>query len=320
MSALKITIPKPCMVSRSTMTDTSVGKYCSNCQKEVIDFSNMPNEELYYFFKNTKEIPCGSFLPSQLNTLIKPTLAPHYYVKIRTHIAAALLLLLMLQASPSIALPLQPVRKEMIGTKPKPNVGGNNVVTITGHVVDDHGKNMQDVEISFGNFAKTTTDSLGKFSFEYNIVTGNGFLIGFAFEGFNSFARNYNSAMGSTHYEVELVKRGIENHNYPIQGGIGMRGEDVIDLILFYNANDIKLNNDLKAQLDELSSQMKAAGDVNIKIITGINKTAKSISVAKQRQKSIISYLVNSKGIGKSRLSVENLDGVDINSVEIIAE
>ncbi|WP_298533693.1 carboxypeptidase-like regulatory domain-containing protein [uncultured Algibacter sp.] len=66
---LNLTISKPCSEKFSRFETTPSGRFCNSCQKEVIDFRNMTDQELKaYFIKNREKRTCGYFKVSQLNT------------------------------------------------------------------------------------------------------------------------------------------------------------------------------------------------------------------------------------------------------------
>ncbi len=64
-----IKVPKPCSEKWSEMTPTARGAYCSNCQKEVLDFTGKSNQEIERLVKQSKN-PCGKFRQEQLNVPI----------------------------------------------------------------------------------------------------------------------------------------------------------------------------------------------------------------------------------------------------------
>ncbi|WP_083729858.1 carboxypeptidase-like regulatory domain-containing protein [[Flexibacter] sp. ATCC 35208] len=68
-----VSIPEPCTVPLQDMTPMPGGKYCSSCQKQVVDFSGMTNQQMITYFEKHPNC-CGSFLPSQLDKeiIIKP--------------------------------------------------------------------------------------------------------------------------------------------------------------------------------------------------------------------------------------------------------
>lgn len=61
-----IRIPKPCTEDWSTMTPTEKGKFCSSCQKEVIDFTDKLDSEIAKIMSKNKHGLCGRFRTSQL--------------------------------------------------------------------------------------------------------------------------------------------------------------------------------------------------------------------------------------------------------------
>ncbi|TMI63630.1 MAG: T9SS type A sorting domain-containing protein [Bacteroidetes bacterium] len=66
--AFQLTIPKPCHEDWNKMTPDEKGRFCSSCQKQVVDFTSMNNQQLAAFFKkpSTGSV-CGRFNNDQLN-------------------------------------------------------------------------------------------------------------------------------------------------------------------------------------------------------------------------------------------------------------
>ena len=52
---------------------TDKGGFCNACNKEVIDFSKMNDEEIINYFNSTDKITCGSFRQDQLKIYSLPT-------------------------------------------------------------------------------------------------------------------------------------------------------------------------------------------------------------------------------------------------------
>jgi CarboxypepD_reg-like domain/Secretion system C-terminal sorting domain len=65
---LQLQVPVPCHENWEKMTNAEKGRFCSSCQKTVIDFSNMSDREIALFFKKpwTGSV-CGRFMEDQLN-------------------------------------------------------------------------------------------------------------------------------------------------------------------------------------------------------------------------------------------------------------
>jgi hypothetical protein len=63
-------IPKPCNEDWNKMTQTLQGAFCGSCQKEVIDFTTMTDDEVLHFLqKNTGKNLCGRATKTQLTRL-----------------------------------------------------------------------------------------------------------------------------------------------------------------------------------------------------------------------------------------------------------
>lgn len=67
---IKINIENPCHENWDEMLQEEKGKFCLACQKTVVDFSKMSNEEIINFLNNTNDKVCGRIAKSQLNTPI----------------------------------------------------------------------------------------------------------------------------------------------------------------------------------------------------------------------------------------------------------
>tara|TARA_R110002049_G_scaffold289495_4_gene472377 strand:+ start:250 stop:990 length:741 start_codon:yes stop_codon:yes gene_type:complete len=69
-STKTIQIPTPCNEKWSEMTATEKGKFCSSCQKEVIDYTSKSSIEISRLLNSSSENTCGRFNANQLNTPI----------------------------------------------------------------------------------------------------------------------------------------------------------------------------------------------------------------------------------------------------------
>lgn len=66
----KINIPKPCNQKWNSMIPNKDGKFCTSCNKTVVDFTKMDNLEIqHYLIQNSsKESICGHFKSNQIET------------------------------------------------------------------------------------------------------------------------------------------------------------------------------------------------------------------------------------------------------------
>lgn len=67
----KITIPEPCHEDWNKMIQDETGRFCSSCEKSVVDFTQMlPTEVQDFFIKNHGQKICGRFRTKQLDSII----------------------------------------------------------------------------------------------------------------------------------------------------------------------------------------------------------------------------------------------------------
>ena len=59
-------VPEPCHEDWSQMTPTEKGKFCGNCKREVVDFTNHSNYEIVRKLDRRESI-CGRLKETQLN-------------------------------------------------------------------------------------------------------------------------------------------------------------------------------------------------------------------------------------------------------------
>jgi len=62
----RIHLPHPCEADASVMSPTERGSFCSQCQKEVVDFTQMSDQQIMAFFKRNGR-SCGKFRADQLD-------------------------------------------------------------------------------------------------------------------------------------------------------------------------------------------------------------------------------------------------------------
>jgi len=64
---IQLQIPEPCHEDWTRMTPLDKGRFCTSCQKQVIDFTNMSDQQLIAYFKKRKDdAVCGRFMSDQL--------------------------------------------------------------------------------------------------------------------------------------------------------------------------------------------------------------------------------------------------------------
>ena len=62
-----ISIPTPCFEDWDNMTPQEKGRHCMKCNKVVLDFTSMSDDELLNYIKNSKEGVCGRVKDTQIH-------------------------------------------------------------------------------------------------------------------------------------------------------------------------------------------------------------------------------------------------------------
>lgn len=63
---MKISIPNPCSENWNQMTPSEKGRFCTSCQTQVINFTEMPVEEIKQFLEQETGATCGRFSRHQI--------------------------------------------------------------------------------------------------------------------------------------------------------------------------------------------------------------------------------------------------------------
>lgn len=143
---MKLSIPEPCNEDWQKMLPNEKGRFCLNCQKTVVDFTNKSNQEIINYLKNHKNV-CGRLNNTQLNTSLKP--------ERNTTISKWHTYLLSLMTFVGIEIThAQDVKKQNI--------------TIKGKVIDKEKNSIPGASIVLDNDKKigAVSDADGEFSFE----------------------------------------------------------------------------------------------------------------------------------------------------------
>ncbi len=157
-----VTIPKPCSENWEQMTPAEQGRFCSSCQRTIIDFTTFTDKELSQFLAGNKGKVCGMFQTAQLDRqLIAPV--PAAMRSTWTKRIAATLFLFNTAFSAASARPARAKHKQ----EQAPVKGAQPAVshTITGQLVDaDTHEPIPGAKVCFQHGWKTAvTDEQGRF-------------------------------------------------------------------------------------------------------------------------------------------------------------
>lgn len=116
--AIKISISEPCSEEWNNLTIVEQGRFCASCQKVVIDFRKMSDNELLDYFKNHSNNICGNFNPIQTDRFILPLANSSKISRFTKFIASVIGIFLSLTAKSQSIDSIQ--RKPLVEINPLP--------------------------------------------------------------------------------------------------------------------------------------------------------------------------------------------------------
>jgi len=167
MKDLTLLLTSPCAQVWEEMQPAGTGRYCDQCNKNIVDLTSKSDVELIRFFKNKNENVCGRLLSSQLNReLVMPVSKPSWNWLVPFAVGA-------FAFSPARAQQLKPVVVDHVNTPEShlaPFTSGiaPSVLrdSISGRVIDQStDKPLTGVKIRQKGFENVLaiTDSTGRF-------------------------------------------------------------------------------------------------------------------------------------------------------------
>src|ERR1044072_5604734 len=70
-TSLQINIASPCHENYQHMTPNEHGRFCGSCQKTVVDFSTMTDQEILDYIAKASGGICGRLAPDQKNKTLR---------------------------------------------------------------------------------------------------------------------------------------------------------------------------------------------------------------------------------------------------------
>ncbi|MBX2875292.1 MAG: carboxypeptidase-like regulatory domain-containing protein [Saprospiraceae bacterium] len=165
--SLHLSIPTPCHEDWDKMTPTEKGRHCQSCQKEVVDFTLLSDQQiLARFAKNNKGL-CGRFRADQLDRqvfLISPSNTTPWA-------KAGLLAASLLLAVPAIGQQSSKVQiEQLVNDETSSSIPQHlSSLSISGTVVDEEGEPLIAANLRIkGTSSGTVTDLNGWFQVNLN--------------------------------------------------------------------------------------------------------------------------------------------------------
>jgi hypothetical protein len=159
-------IPSPCSEKWANMQPSAKGKYCAQCQKEVIDFSTKTDAEIFLFFEQQKEgtSVCGRITPQQANRpIIAANTKPSFKFPFAAMLTAGFAAFSLDASGQNTANPtsILPSKAQTDNSKTPPPKTKNR---LAGIVIDTANMPVKGIEIYIAyTRLKATTDANGAF-------------------------------------------------------------------------------------------------------------------------------------------------------------
>ncbi|MFT6320893.1 MAG: hypothetical protein ACJAT4_001822 [Granulosicoccus sp.] len=162
---IRFLVPEPCSENWNEMHSLPGGRFCDNCEKTVVDFSEMANNELVRFFEKNDQKLCGRFRSDQLDKEIEFPRVPTSFQKLKSIAAIAAGLLVWNGVDAQTVRTLGSIIK-VEATVEKANNNKPLKNKLKGIVKDHNGETLIGANILLEEDKGTTTDIDGKFELE----------------------------------------------------------------------------------------------------------------------------------------------------------
>lgn len=299
---LLISIPKPCSEDWEEMKVSQNGKFCSACEKEVIDFSNYSDKELYAYFLKAKPYQCGRLSTTQIDRFLQaPQINSHIGTHLFNRIAA---ILAIISPGPTPAKAENDLQPKLHFTNrlndDLPSKG--KIVTITGTVKNGQGKAIEGAVVYVDNTLMTKSDAYGRFSFELPLDTlSKLYTLSFGYPEMVTAIRNYHPVMESTSYDIILRREAKGSYTASYIGAITFSYIGLDSFTFKFKKASALVDNECKNELANLAVLLRTHPSLVIEFI-GYGTTPKEKSLVKKRINAVIGLLENEEGISIERL------------------
>jgi hypothetical protein len=176
---LQLGIPKPCSENWNHMSPEANGRFCSACQKTVLDFTAMDDNEILQWIANHQQgAACGRFRPDQLNRPIiippeKKNRWPYWHYLIAGLLFSSEVAAQTKPATPPMSqqIPSNPQNNIILGKIKAMPESKPSTDSIRGRVMDANGQPVLYASIKYKNAHVVVSDGNGYFSIPANRVS-----------------------------------------------------------------------------------------------------------------------------------------------------
>jgi len=181
-----LSVSSPCSEQWDTFSAGSNGSFCHSCHKDVIDFTQMSEQEIIGYFREQPEHVCGRFKSDQLKTYqhrTLPTLSPGWNL-LRVGVFG-LALMFASQYVNAVNPPLKsPTEMAIVQQDGSINPDQLDEITLTGIVTDENNQPFPGVNIYLKDDSTVgiLSDENGTFQLSGNFQPGD--IVVFSFLGY----------------------------------------------------------------------------------------------------------------------------------------
>ena len=173
MEKINIQIDQPCSENFNTFSKTEKGGFCTSCNKSVIDFTKMSDQEVINYLSDQTIKTCGLFLDSQLKSYSNVgKQKPNPFLSSIFGLSLLSLLAFTNSYAQEKSSKSEVVQKEKTTVSKESNqMDSNDKFTVSGMVSNEIGP-LADVNIYVKNKNfSVQTNSQGKFTFPQQLAT-----------------------------------------------------------------------------------------------------------------------------------------------------
>lgn len=319
-ATLTLSIWKPCGENWESMKPAGNGRFCAQCGKNVIDFTQFSDSELLAFFRQNAAPVCGRLRQHQQSLPLFTFPAAPQRSRSIAPLAATLLTLGTLagQATTPPAASARPSSITAPARRP-PDNGVPDTLHISGTITDAAGLPIAGAEIRCGTTV-LMSDEQGFFDWKIPELGARPALLQFSYGTLERQVRNYHPAMSSTHFDIRLQ---VASKWEPISMGdivaVSYQLPDSLSLLTWKTPG--KLGKKNTATLDALASFIRANPGLRLRLLPYFKSNA---AAAKQQAETVINYLVEKHGISADRFLPEapspRKDGKWVVQIEFVVQ
>ncbi|HEY8894415.1 MAG TPA: carboxypeptidase-like regulatory domain-containing protein [Niastella sp.] len=168
--SIQLNIAEPCHENWQNMTPQQQGRFCGSCQKTVVDFTMMSDQEVLNYFLKADHNVCGRFADDQLNKELKVTEKKKRFswAYVWNILVATFLAVKADAQGVNPKKPAEPVKEIVIKVGKVayvPPAVSEKPVTVTGNVIDETSKKpVEWASITVKGIAVGMVDATGKFN------------------------------------------------------------------------------------------------------------------------------------------------------------